>query len=239
MYKITYLSHSGFLVELKGRVLIFDVYKVPVPRLDPEKKIEVFVSHKHQDHFDLRIFDLERQYPQVHYYLGSDVKLSAGYLERNGISPDVREKITNIGKHKSLELEDMTVHTLRSTDAGVAFVVETEGKRFYHAGDLNWWHWSGETEEYNRAMAKAYRDEIDRLEGVYFDAAFVPLDPRLEEAYHYGLDYFLEKTECGRVFPMHMWGEYGWIEKYRQTETGKKYRAVIMDISQELETWSI
>ena len=33
------------------------------------------------------------------------------------------------------------IRTLRSTDEGVAYLVSYRGKRIYHAGDLNWWHW--------------------------------------------------------------------------------------------------
>lgn len=239
MFKVTYLYHSGFIVELDETILLFDVYKVPVPALDAEKKIRVFVSHKHPDHFDFAVFALARKYASVHYFLGSDVKLSDKYLERNGINPEIKQKITHVGKRCAMEYDGMGISTLRSTDAGVAYLIEANGHRIYHGGDLNWWHWSGESESFNQNMAKAYQKEIDSIEGCRFDAAFVPLDPRQEEAYSYGLDYFLKKVQCDYIFPMHMWGKYDWITKYKQTATGRKYRKNIVDIRQELEEWNI
>ena len=54
--------------------------------------------------------------------------------------------------------------------------------RVYHAGDLNWWHWEGESEEWNRKMAEDYRAEIDTLAGERIDLAFLPVDGRLGAA---------------------------------------------------------
>ncbi len=77
---------------------------------------------------------------------------------------------------------------------------------------------------------------------MHFDAAFVPLDPRLGHAYGFGMDYFLKHTNADKVFPMHMWEEYGYIGKYKKTLTGWQYGEQIMDIDrpgQEFEEWNI
>lgn len=240
--KVTYICHSGFAVELDYRVLLFDYYKGKLPEWDKDKAIYIFVSHKHKDHFDLKIFDLVSQYDKVHFFLGSDVKLSEKYLERKHIAPGVKEKITNIGKNKRITFDEIEIQTLRSTDAGVAFIVHAEGKCIYHAGDLNWWHWEGEPYPYNEDMAKNYKKEIDNIRAIHLDAAFVPLDPRLESAYGFGMDYFLENTNTDKVFPMHMWEEYSYIGKYKQTEIGRKYKEHIVEISgpgQEFDLWNI
>lgn len=222
---ITYLYHSGFAVELDKHVLLFDYYtgdaadrtkqERALPEWSREKQIYVFISHKHRDHFDMAVFQLAEVYPQIHYFLGSDVKLSERYLERNGVSAAIKAKLTNIGKGRQLVYGDIKIETLRSTDAGVAFIVEAEGELFYHAGDLNWWHWEGETALYNENMKRAYQKEIDMLADRRFTAAFVPLDPRLGKAYRYGMDYFLSKVYAAHVFPMHMWEQYDWIKRYK------------------------
>lgn len=240
--KVTYIYHSGFAVELRSCVLLFDYYMGKLPAWDKDKKIYVFASHKHKDHFSLKIFDLASQYKEIHFFLGSDVKLSERYLERNHISSDVREKITNVGKNKRLTFDNIEILTLRSTDAGVAFIVWAEDKCIYHAGDLNWWHWEGEPYPFNEDMAKNYKREIDSIQGMHFDAAFVPLDPRLMNAYTLGMDYFLAHTEAAKVFPMHMWEEYEYIGKYKQTDTGRGYKEKIAEISgpgQEFDLWNI
>ena len=128
LMKVTYIYHSGFAIELEHCVLLFDYYLGELPQWDKNKTIYAFVSHKHKDHFSLKIFDLVSRYDNVYFLLGSDVKLSEKYLERNHISSSVKNRITNIGKRKEILLHDLKIKTLRSTDAGVAFIVEAEGK---------------------------------------------------------------------------------------------------------------
>ena len=47
---------------------------------------------------------------------------------------------------EEITVDNMKIKTLESSDIGVAFLIEIEGKVIYHAGDLNWWHWDGDTE---------------------------------------------------------------------------------------------
>lgn len=42
--KITYIGHSGFLVELSHTLLLFDYYRGKIPPLPKEKELFVFVS---------------------------------------------------------------------------------------------------------------------------------------------------------------------------------------------------
>lgn len=228
--KITYIYHSCFAVELARYVLVFDYYKGKLPKWDGTKSILFFASHKHHDHFDFTVFDYCSQYEKCHYFFSSDIKLSDRYLERNGISPAVKEQITSVGKNKTLTWEDVTIETLRSTDAGVAFIVSVEGRTFYHAGDLNWWHWEGESELWNRQMELDYKRELEHIKGRYFDAAFVPLDPRLENAYDYGMKEFLGCCDAASVFPMHMWEQYDVIDRLKKSGAVSQYAGKLMEI---------
>ena len=45
MMKITYINHSGFLIETKDCYYIFDYYKGELPQLDKKKEVIVFCSH--------------------------------------------------------------------------------------------------------------------------------------------------------------------------------------------------
>ena len=56
--KITYINHSGFLVETRDCYYIFDYYKGELPHLDKEKEVIVFCSHFHKDHFNPQIFGI-------------------------------------------------------------------------------------------------------------------------------------------------------------------------------------
>ena len=45
--KVTYINHSGFLIETRDCYYIFDYYKGELPHLDKEKEVIVFCSHPH------------------------------------------------------------------------------------------------------------------------------------------------------------------------------------------------
>ncbi len=250
--KVVYIAHSGFCVELLRHVLLFDYFTGKLPEWDSGKELVVFASHRHQDHFNVKVLKLAEQYERVRFVLGSDVRLKEDWLEKKGIDPAVLSKASFIRPGTALYLPDggesvresdwegeaapfegekegVCVRALRSTDEGVAFLVETEGKRFYHAGDLNWWHWEEEGKAWNRNMEVSYKKEIDRMAGQYVDVAFVPLDPRLGRAYGWGMEYFLQKVSAGHVFPMHMWEEYGYIGKYKEEHADADRMVTIHD----------
>ena len=56
--KVTYLNHSGFLLEWKNSYFLFDYYKGELPELNSEKDVFVFCSHSHHDHFNPEIFSI-------------------------------------------------------------------------------------------------------------------------------------------------------------------------------------
>lgn len=189
--KVTHLYHSGFLVELAHALLLFDYYQGELPALCPEKPLYVFVSHVHPDHYNPAIWNLYKQRPGVNYILHKKVPI------RHGAS------ILRVGCRETHLLGGLAIHTLRSTDTGCAFVVETEGRRFYHAGDLNWWHWEGESEASNAWQDKAFHEELARIAGTRFDCAFLPLDPRQEGCAFWGFADFLRACPTRHAFPMH------------------------------------
>lgn len=129
--------------------------------------------------------------------------------------------------------------TLKSTDAGVAFLVRTEGKTIYHAGDLNWWYWEGESKQCNHNMTANFCREIDKMTDVSVDLAFLPLDSRQGEAYRMGFDYMLKKAKVKVAFPMHMWEDYGVIQKFKEESDWDAYDTTVMDIEREGQEWDI
>lgn len=60
---ITYIHHSGYLLETEQALLLFDFVEGALPPLDPAKDLFVFVSHRHEDHFSPKIFDLAATHP--------------------------------------------------------------------------------------------------------------------------------------------------------------------------------
>ena len=126
--------------------------------------------------------------------------------------------------HEQKTVGAWTVETLDSTDEGVAFLVTGEGASLFHAGDLNDWVWEGEPEEENRAITAKWRQEIARIEGRHFDLAFVVLDPRQEEDFWRGMDWFMRHTRTDKVYPMHFWKDWSVFSRLRELSCSEPYR---------------
>lgn len=62
MIRLTYLFHSGFVLETDHCVLVFDYWMDPAQKMErfigpqSQKPVYVFVSHFHEDHFTKEIF---------------------------------------------------------------------------------------------------------------------------------------------------------------------------------------
>jgi hypothetical protein len=52
----------------------------------------------------------------------------------------------------------------------------------------------------------------------------VVLDPRLEDKFYLGFDYFMKNTDTDEVYPMHCWGDNSVIERLKNMECSEKYR---------------
>ena len=231
MIKAEYIEHSGFAVHTDNAVLIFDYYD-PKHRHDikniagADKPVYVFVSHSHPDHYDKKIFDL-RKYGKVKYILSDDVKAGNG------------DDIIYLKPDNEYTVDGVTVKTLKSTDEGCAFLVNIDGITVYHAGDLNWWHWNGESEEYNRQMGKDYCAETDKLKGIPIDIAFIPLDGRLEDKYLLGMDYAMKTLDIKKAFPMHFWNDFSLSRRLKADGRSRAYRDRITDIDRQEQIFEI
>lgn len=206
---VSYIHHSCFLVETNRFYYLFDYEKGNLPKMNIEKPIYVLSSHSHDDHYNAEIFLLLKDLGMKHIkaILSDDIGIPAN-VDTLQVSPN---KIYDLG----LNLQLMT---FKSTDLGVAFLIQDEGKLIYHAGDLNDWVWDEETEDYNMQMTLDYRSEIDlllnQLNKREIDVAFVVLDPRQEQDYARGFCYFLENIPSKKVYPMHYWNDPSIIDRF-------------------------
>ncbi|SHJ82349.1 MBL fold metallo-hydrolase [Hespellia stercorisuis] len=228
---ITYIGHSGFSVELENSILLFDYFEGVIPAFPPTKPIYVFSSHFHHDHFNMDIFKLADQYPSVTYILSDDIrkKYNRNYFLRHHVNEQTYDSIYFLPEHTDRTIGALKITTLLSTDEGVAFLVESEGLTIYHAGDLHWWTWGGETEEEYQERTLGYQTEIARLSDIPIDVAFLVLDPRQEEdRFFKGLDYFMRNTDTRLVYPMHFWKDPSVIDKFLNLEITAPYRERIM-----------
>jgi len=238
--KITYIGHSGFLMEWETCYWLFDYYTGDIPQMDAKKKVFVFVSHKHGDHLNPKVFDLRHEYRDIEYVLSSDIEQPQGdgvFGHIIYVEPAKRYELRD-GHHETVRLT-----TLKSTDLGVAFLLNYLGKTVYHAGDLNLWVWKEETKQYNDDMTAAFNEQMahlkDHLNGTAIDVAFVPLDPRQEEYYYMGLDSLLSTAKVKTVFPMHFGKEFSVIERYKKERAASPHGTVIVNVDRAGQEWEI
>ncbi len=228
--KVTFIYHSSYFVELDRCCLLFDYFRGEIPQVD--KPLYVFASHSHPDHFSPAVFQLAQKGREVHYLLADDIPPQK-------VPQELRGQVTFTAPRAFYEIGELKAATLRSTDMGVAFLVQCEGKCIYHAGDLNCWVWDGAPRFQNDQMRDAYRAELELLRGKEIDVAFVPLDPRQEADFDLGMRYFFEAAGAEHVFPMHMWGDYSVVPLFKSTPTYRDYAPHVMDVSQPGQTFQV
>ena len=232
--RIDYLGHSGFFAETDSVMLLFDYYRGDLSFIrerPQEKSLFVFSSHVHGDHFNPEIFSIKDLHSDTEYLLSFDIEghssvpedCSVRYLEA-----DMTYEIEGLG----------TVSTLLSTDEGVAFLTETDGLTLFHAGDLHWWDWPGEDQEWLDEQATVFRREIGKLEGTPIDVAFAVLDDRLEDNYAKGMQLFLSVCHPRYVLPMHFWKDRTVIERFRTIPGALPEGTVMLDTASETN-WEI
>ena len=226
---VTYINHSGFIVETESCYIIFDYFNGELPEFG-DKPIYIFSSHGHQDHFNREIFNMCDD-DKVKYILSGDIRKKIKSINSGNI--------LFVYPRKEYELDSLKIKTLKSTDIGVAFIVEVDGAKIYHGGDLNCWMWQEENRQYNNSMKSAYEREIKSIAGETFDIAFVPLDPRQDEYYDMGMKFILSQCHILNIFPMHMWEEYSVQDKFLMESNNNLGDTKFYKISEKNETWRI
>ncbi len=201
--KITYVFHSCYVVETKNSVLIFDYYDGDLPKFSTEKTVYFFSSHSHFDHCGELMFECAKKIQNRKYIFSKDITLR----------PPTDDEVLIVEENEQYMLDGLVIHTFHSTDLGVAYLVQLDDAVVYHAGDLNWWDWPGETDAYNRQMELDYKNTISQIKArlnqlnMQIDLAFLPLDQRQETSYDIGIVYFMQEIEPKNVLPMHFFSE--------------------------------
>jgi L-ascorbate metabolism protein UlaG (beta-lactamase superfamily) len=195
---VRFLGHCGFVIETSDHFLIFDYvekmlegsYGRPespsleagyiVPAEIRDRKVRVFVTHGHGDHFDPVIFGWEETIPDIQYFFGWKASEEPRHLCLVG----PRAEWTEDG------LEIFTVNSLHSGVPEVGYLVKVDGLGIYFNGD-----YQGKFEE-DFPFLKTKADRID--------LAFLP--PLWEEKWAYGRmnSELIRLFQPRAVFPMHV-----------------------------------
>lgn len=255
--KVTYLEHSGFVIEDGKRAYVFDYWKDPAGVIDTlvvqGYELHVFVSHIHHDHYVKSIFKYLPYIHSIWYHedvpalrdacqevqeivrsnktdeasnvIVNRIKQGCFNEDQNITEKQLTEELVqqvfslhSMAVGDTLEADGLTITMFGSTDAGGSFLVDTGTHRIFHAGDLNWWHWSGDTPE-NIAEAKALKEkEFAPLTGLSVDIMMFPVDARLEVAREWGALEVLGMMNTKLFIPMHANGPI-WVpsDTFRHT----------------------
>lgn len=217
--KLTYIFHSGFILESDKCILVFDYWLNPSDAMrrivDPSgsKHIYVFASHFHEDHFTKEIFKWRNDNPFTDYtYI-----LSKDILKHRRAKKEDAD--VWMAKGATWEDENIKVAATGSNDSGVSWIVEMDGKRIFHAGDLCNWYARFLSEEnvpekiiseefgliYPLAEEKRYLGELKDIRKITdsFDLVMFPVDGRIGNGYTLGARQFIDRFKVGLFVPMH------------------------------------
>ena len=227
-FLITHFYHSGFSVAGEHTLLVFDYWRGERGELSPELQLTaeklraydsvfVFISHEHIDHLDPVVFSWNEA-GNVSWIVSSDMPVGT------------RGKRMAPGDTVRLS-DEVTVTAFDSTDLGVSFLVDFLGLRFFHAGDLNFWHWREEStmqeieeadEEFRRAVQPIAREKID--------VAFFPVDPRQGTMFEAGANYFILAVKPRILIPMHYFHRADTAMEYARTASCRTTEVLAMPV---------
>ncbi len=230
--RIVYIHHSAFLVETESAVMLFDYFEGAVPETPQEKPLYVFASHSHGDHFSEVIFDLAKDHENIKFILSFDIS-------KKRVPEHLLDRTVFVEPYETWSDELVEVESYKSTDEGVAFWCNVDGREIYHAGDLNHWYWDGEDERWNADMTKAYRAEIEKMRGRKADVAFLPLDPRLEAYFYLGIDDYMKEADADVILPMHFWGKFDVAQRLKALPCSEVYRDRIVEIDKKGQEFTV
>lgn len=225
MIVVNCLGHSGFSVESETHMLIFDYSEGTLPRLPEKKKLYVFISHAHSDHFNPKIFDLCKEHSNVKFVVSSDIKESA--VKSHGVEDYI---VAEPGMDIKTESK-FRIKALPSTDCGVAYLAGCMGRNIFHAGDLNLWLWRGMTESEVYHMASRFKEYTKGLKGFNIDTAFLPLDTRQGIYSFLGFDYYMKNFKINHAIPMHFFGSPKICEDLIYDPISRDYRSKIIPLT--------
>lgn len=207
--RLIYIYHSGFAIEAEGFSILIDYFKdsgsspdkgyVHDELLHRPGTLYVLSSHFHPDHFNPEVLTWKEQKTDIKYIFSKDI-----LKRRRAKSEDAHYML----KGDIYTDENLTIKTFGSTDVGVSFLIEIQGRLIFHAGDLNNWHWKDESTALESAESeKHYLRELDMLTKTtdHLDLAMFPVDPRLGTDFMRGAQQFLERIHTKMFVPMHFW----------------------------------
>ena len=227
-YMIVHYYHSGFSVASGDTLLVFDYWRGEDMELTEDRQLSeeqirsfpnvvVFISHEHIDHLDPIVFTW-KDLTNVSYIVSSDMPV--GTRGKRMAPGDTYSPVPGV---------DVTAYD--STDLGVSFLVDFNGLRVFHAGDLNFWHWREESSMQDIEEADAeFRKVVSTISGQDIDIAFFPVDPRQGAMYEAGANYFIMSVKPQILVPMHYFHRADVALEYARTASSRDTEVIAMPL---------
>jgi hypothetical protein len=217
--EIVYYHHSGFTAATDDTLLVFDYWEgngaLPIDkrltplRLNRYKQVFVFTSHAHPDHMDPVVYTWQCDVP-VTYITSFDTAVG------------VRGRRMWPGDEMPLA-DGVRVKAFGSTDTGVSYLVNLNGIRIFHAGDLNLWHWREESSLREiEAAEKAFDEAVAPIAKEKVDIAMFPVDPRQGQMFDAGANLFILRVKPKVFIPMHWQNRPEVAIEYARRATNKQ-----------------
>lgn len=231
--KITYVFHNCFIVKLPDKTLLFDypgpeflnaaIEETVLSQINATN-LYVFASHFHPDHFNREVTRLGAKARQAKFIFSKDiVKKNPGFRDNPSclaVAPD-----------QAYPLDDLTITTFRSNDAGVAFLIracarKSAGLAIYFGGDLANWAWEDNNRQERQLLEEYFGAVLERIQkilpaGQPLHIAFSNTDARLKN--WSGAAQFIAAVNPRLFVPMHAFGQTdtitGFIAEHPQIQT--------------------
>lgn len=239
--RLMYVFHSGFLIEAEGFAILIDYFKdtgvsprdgyVHRELLRRPGRLYVLSSHAHPDHFNKEVLQWREEKEDIQYIFSRDILRAR--KAQNG-------EALFLMKGEEYADEYLSIKALGSTDIGISFLIRTEGKTIFHAGDLNNWHWKDESTPEEIAVAERdYLKELELLADTTdrLDAALFPVDPRLGTDFARGAEQLINRIPIGLFAPMHFGEHYDKLNSFREYAEAKG--VPVMPITEKGQTITI
>lgn len=231
--KLDYIYHSGFAIEADEVTVLIDYWKDSSDKpgqglvrdhlLERPGALYVLSSHFHPDHFNPEVLRWRDQRPDIRYIFSKDI------LKHRRASAD---DAFYINKGSVYEDDRLRIQAFGSTDVGVSFLLDLQGIRLFHAGDLNNWHWSEEsTPQEIRKAEGDFLAEVRDLQQVApaVDVALFPVDRRMGRDYMRGPLQFVERIKTHIFVPMHFSEDYEGGNAFRAQAEANGCRFLAID----------
>jgi ankyrin repeat protein len=204
LWFLGFFAHDGYAVKTSRHLLLFDPPGIDESseaglangRLNPKElegqNIIVFITKPSWERFEPAVFDLVNRVKSVDIVMAYKPEGRAG---GHTIPP---YRLAEPGQ--TLSIGGVTVHPIRATLGGAAYLVEADGLKVFHAG----YHVRN-----TPAQDEGYRREIDSLgTAAPIDIALLPTAGHTIEPYTYeAYLYLLNRLAPRAVYLMH--GGYG------------------------------